>query len=143
MTGPSIRIAPQAHTDIADILRFTEVRQGKDIRSRYQDLLQATFHSLAEEPEHIRSTMREELSPGLRSLHLSFNALEMSDGRLIRPRHIVFYRTGTDQVVDILRVLHDAMETRYHFPEDSVKVNAPESHPRKNTVQALKTIIAK
>lgn len=117
MTDLAVRIAPQANTDITDILRFTEVRLGEDIRSRYQDLLQATFQSLSKEPEHIRSTMREELSPGLRSLHLSFNALEMSDGRLIRPRHIVFYRTGTDHVVEILRVLHDAMETRYHFPE--------------------------
>lgn len=105
-----VRVSPQAYTDIADTLRFTEVRLGVSVRNRYQELLQETFHSLVEEPAHINSTMRDELSPGLRSLHLSFNVLEMDDGRMIRPRHIVFYRTGTDQAVEILRVLHDAME---------------------------------
>ncbi|MDU9402578.1 type II toxin-antitoxin system RelE/ParE family toxin [Pseudomonas sp. zfem004] len=110
-----VRISPQAYTDIADTLRFTEVRLGEALRSQYQDLLQATFHSLAEEPVHINSRLRDELSPGLRSLHLSFNVLQMTDGRVVSPRHIVFYRTGTDQVVEILRVLHDAMEIARHL----------------------------
>lgn len=110
MSSLVIRISPQAHTDIADTLRFTEVRLGESARCRYQKLLLTTLHSLAEEPKHQNSTIRNELSPGVRSLHLSFHVLEMSDGRRIRPRHIVFYRTGADQVVEILRVLHDAME---------------------------------
>ena len=105
-----VRISPQACTDIADTLRFTQVRLGESVRNRYQDLLQTTIHSIAEQPTLLGSKMRDELSPGLRSLHLSFNVLEMTDGRVIRPRHIVFYRAGTDQIVEILRVLHDAME---------------------------------
>lgn len=115
MSSPVLRISPKAHTDIADTLRFTEVRFGISVRRRYQDLLQATFQSLAEQPVHINSTMRDELSPGLRSLHLSINVLEINDDRMIRPRHIVFYRIGTDQVVEILRVLHDAMEVARHL----------------------------
>lgn len=115
MSSSALRISPKAHTDIADTLRFTEVRFGESVRTQYQDLLQATFRSLAEKPAHISSTMRDELSPGLRSLHLSINVLEMSDGRMIRPRHIVFYRTGPDQVVEILRILHDAMEVAQHL----------------------------
>ncbi len=111
MSSLVIRISPQAQTDIADTLRFTEVRLGESARCRYQNLLQATLCSLAVQPAHLNSTMRDELCPGVRSLHLSFNVLEMSDGRRIRPRHILFYRTGTDQSVEILRVLHDAMET--------------------------------
>lgn len=110
-----VRISPQAYTDIVDTLRFTEVRLGAPLRSQYQDLLQATFNSLAEEPIHINSKLRDELSPGLRSLHLSFNVLQMADGRKVSPRHIVFYRTAADQVVEILRVLHDAMETAQHL----------------------------
>lgn len=115
MSSPVLRISPKAHTDIADTLRFTEVRFGVSVRRRYQDLLQATFQSLAEQPAHASSIVRDELSPGLRSLHLSINALEINDGRTIRPRHIVFYRTGTDQVVEILRILHDAMEVAQHL----------------------------
>lgn len=115
MNRLAVRISPQAYTDIADTLRFTEFRLGEALRSQYQDLLQGTFSSLAEEPTHLNSRARDELSPGLRSLHLSFNVLQMTDGRTITPRHIVFYRTGTDQVVEILRVLHDAMEIAQHL----------------------------
>ncbi|KNX79202.1 plasmid stabilization protein ParE [Pseudomonas sp. 250J] len=110
MSRGTIRIAPQAYTDIADILRFTQVRLGESVRNRYQDLLQETFVALAEQPTPEGSKMRDELSPGLRSLHLSFITLQMTEGRVMRPRHIVFYRTGTDQIIEILRVLHDAME---------------------------------
>ncbi|WP_438302079.1 type II toxin-antitoxin system RelE/ParE family toxin [Pseudomonas sp. NMS19W] len=103
-------MSPQACIDIADTLRFTEVRLGESVRNRYREVLQETFLALAAQPALVGSKMRDELSPGLRSLHLSFNMLQMTDGRALRPRHIVFYRTGTDQIVEILRVLHDAME---------------------------------
>lgn len=115
MSRVMVRMSPQACIDIADTLRFTQARLGEFVRKRYQDLLQTTFHSIAEQPTLPGSKMRDELSPGLRSLHLSFNVLEMRDGRMISPRHIVFYRTGTDQTVEILRVLHDAMEVAQHL----------------------------
>ncbi len=115
MNRPVVRIAAQAQIDIADTLRFTESRLGDAVRSRYQDLLQATFQSLVDDPELNESTSRDDLSPGVRSLHLAFNFLEMTDGRMIRPRHIVFYRTGADQIVEILRVLHDAMEVAHQL----------------------------
>lgn len=105
-----VRLSPQACTDIADTLRFTQVRLGECVRNRYQDLLQETLLSLAEQSTPIGSQKRDELSPGLRSLHLSFNVLHMTDGRIIRPRHILFYRTGPNEVIEVLRVLHDAME---------------------------------
>ncbi|QCI14183.1 type II toxin-antitoxin system RelE/ParE family toxin [Pseudomonas putida] len=110
-----VRMSSQARIDIADTLRFTEVRHGLSIRNRYQDLLQETLLALAEQPTPVVSKMRDELSHGLRSLHLSFNVLQMTDGRRIIPRHIVFYRTETDQVVEILRVLYDAMEITQHL----------------------------
>jgi len=121
MNRVKLRIATQASTDIADTLRFTQMRLGETVRNRYQNLIQTVFHRIAEQPALPGSKMRDELSPGLRSLHLSFNLMQMTDGRLIRPRHIVFYRPWTDQVVEIVRVLHDAMEvTQYlnHLHQD-------------------------
>lgn len=112
-----IRMSPQACIDIADTLRFTEVRLGRSIRNQYQNLLQETLLALAGQTKPVGSKMRDELYPGLRSLHLSYNAIQMTDGRVIRPRHIVFYRTGTDQIVEILRVLHDAMEVAQHLKQ--------------------------
>ncbi|MBF8791541.1 type II toxin-antitoxin system RelE/ParE family toxin [Pseudomonas monteilii] len=110
-----IRIAAQARIDIADTLRFTKFRLGESVRSRYQDLFQTTLQSLAAGSTQIGITLRDEVSPGLRSLHLNSHTLEMNDGRTIRPRHIVFFRTGKDQAVEILRVLHDAMEVTQHL----------------------------
>lgn len=110
MNRSVVRIAAQAQIDITDTLRFTQMRLGESVKARYQDLLQATLQSLVDDPVQTDSTSRDDLSPGLRSLHVGFNALKMTDGRIIRPRHIVFYRIGEDQAVEILRVLHDAME---------------------------------
>ncbi len=56
------------------------------------------------------SVTREEISPGLRSMHLFFSRLDNIEGRGVRPRHIVFYRSTEDQIVEVVRVLHDAME---------------------------------
>lgn len=110
-----LRISALAASDIVDTLRFTEVRLGLSAKTQYCNQLLATLHSLAEEPEHVSSSIRDELLPGLRSLHLSFNKLIMDDGRIISPRHILFYRTGPDQAVEIIRVLHDAMEIAQHL----------------------------
>ncbi|MBS9759780.1 type II toxin-antitoxin system RelE/ParE family toxin [Pseudomonas mosselii] len=110
-----LRISDLAANDIVDTLRFTEVRLGQSAKRQYCNQLLATLHSLAEEPVHTSSSMRDELLPGLRSLHLSSNKIKMDDGRIISPRHIVFYRTGTDQTIEIIRLLHDAMEIPQHL----------------------------
>lgn len=115
MSRGMVRISSQASTDIADTLRFTQMRLGEFIRNRYHDLLQKTFRALAEQQTFPGSIMRDELAPGLRSLHLSFIVLQKTDGRMFRPRHVVFYRTDKDQTVEILRVLHDAMEISRHL----------------------------
>ncbi len=110
-----LRISALAASDIVDTLRFTEMRLGPSAKRQYCNQLQATLHALAEKPAHACSSTRDELFPGLRSLHLSFNKLVMDDGRINSPRHIVFYRTGPDQVIEILRILHDAMEITQHL----------------------------
>jgi toxin ParE1/3/4 len=33
------------------------------------------------------------------------------------PRHILFYRMADDQVIEVVRILHNAMEARLHLPE--------------------------
>ncbi|QXH37841.1 type II toxin-antitoxin system RelE/ParE family toxin [Pseudomonas sessilinigenes] len=115
MSQLQVHISKQARTDVIDILRYTEVRFGEGARRRYQSLLQNTFRSLGEEPERLGSVTREEISPGLRSLHLFFCRSENTEGRVVRPRHIVFYRSNEDQVVEVVRVLHDAMELTRHL----------------------------
>jgi toxin ParE1/3/4 len=34
------------------------------------------------------------------------------------PRHIVFYRVASDDVIEVIRLLHDAMDVHRHLPND-------------------------
>jgi len=111
------RLSLDAEADLIDILRFTQVRFGEGARRRYQGLLRAAFVSVAVEPERIGSLDREQLAAGLRSLHLLYCRSESQSGRVDRPRHVVFYRLGNDQVVEIVRILHDAMEVERHLQQ--------------------------
>lgn len=115
MTRPVVRVSYHARNDIVDILRYTQVKFGPAARLRYQNLLQAAFRSLAREPGRMGSAARDELSPGLRSLHLFFCRLEVASQRVARPRHIVSYRAVAGEVIEIVRILHDAMEVSSHL----------------------------
>ena len=52
-----------------------------------------------------------ELQAGVRSRHIS------QRGR--HARHLFFYRVGPDEVVEIIRFLHDAMDFVQYLPGDS------------------------
>lgn len=117
MNAPKFRLSLDAQADLIDILRFTQAKFGEGARRRYQGLLRAAFVSVAAEPERIGSISRQQLEPGLRSLHLLYCRSEAPNGRVDRPRHVVFYRLGNDQVVEIIRILHDAMEVERHLQQ--------------------------
>ncbi|MFD2645368.1 type II toxin-antitoxin system RelE/ParE family toxin [Pseudomonas japonica] len=107
-----LRISRQARDDIADILRFTQDKFGPGARRRYQELLQAGLHAIGDDPQRAGSQAREEIAAGLRSLHLIFCR---SQTRVLKPRHILFYRQGRDEVVEVVRVLHEVMELASHL----------------------------
>ena len=56
------------------------------------------------------SRPRDEIRPGLRSLHGSRRAR--------RGSHIIVYRVSESEYVDILRILHDSMDLDRHVPDD-------------------------
>ncbi|WP_248916029.1 type II toxin-antitoxin system RelE/ParE family toxin [Pseudomonas moorei] len=114
------RISDTALSDIADILKHSQIQFGTGARVRYQELLRTAIEDLAHAPSRIGSSMRDEVVPGLRSFHLvhSRKRAATANGMVQRPRHVVFYRVATDQVIEIVRILHDAMEARLHLPQD-------------------------
>lgn len=116
MSKLALRVSHQAQGDILDILRYTERTFGESARHRYQRLLQAAMNALLEEPERPGSKARSDIFPGLRSLHLYHCRLAVTSGRVSKPRHIVLYRTVTNQTLEIVRILHDAMEISRHLP---------------------------
>ncbi|AZC84044.1 MULTISPECIES: type II toxin-antitoxin system RelE/ParE family toxin [Pseudomonas] len=114
------RITNTALSDIADILKHTQVQFGTGARVRYQELIRTAIEDLALVPTRIGSSMRDEVAFGLRSFHLvhSRKRAATANGMVQSPRHIVFYRLAEDQVIEIVRILHDAMEARLHLPQD-------------------------
>jgi plasmid stabilization system protein ParE len=56
------------------------------------------------------SVARGEILPNLRTLHIARR------GR--RGRHFILYRPAQGQVIEVLRILHDAMEMARHIPPD-------------------------
>ncbi|MGX1186339.1 toxin ParE1/3/4 [Pseudomonas sp. F-14 TE3623] len=117
---PQYRISNAARTDIVDILKLSQMQFGDQARQRYQALILAALQAIAGTPYRIGSHDRDELAPGLRSYHLIYSRQQTKHphGTVKSPRHIVFYRVGDGDLIEIVRLLHDAMEVQLHLPRD-------------------------
>lgn len=110
MTFP-LELALEAESDIDDILEWSASQFGEAIRNGYEALLDAAILSIQEDPDRPGSRARSELGRGIRSLHLTSSQTAVGDGarKIARPRHFIVYRQD-GEVIQVLRVLHDAMD---------------------------------
>ena len=79
---------------------------------QYSRTLGASLKDLSEGPDVVGVRVRDDISPGLYSLHVA------RKGR--KGRHIVLYRASVsgEAFVDVLRILHDSMDIMTHLPVD-------------------------
>jgi len=105
-----VRLSQDAETDFAQILTYTRDTFGEAQARIYQDVLAEALASLTKGPMVPGSQARDHILPDLRSLHVARH------GR--RGRHFVLYRAGLGQIIDVLRILHDAMDLTRHFPSE-------------------------
>lgn len=112
------RISLNARADIVDILWHSQIRLGLAARRHYQGLILTALDTIAAEPDRIGSSSRDEIVSGLRNFHLVHCLSRSPAGKVHRPRHILFYRLGDDEVIEVVRILHDAMEVRRHLPPE-------------------------
>lgn len=104
-----IRLGSEAERDFAQILRYTLEKFGERQAGDYRALLIDALTSLTRGPQVPGSRARDEIRAGLRTLHI---------GRRGRPgRHFVMYRTSDAQTIDVLRILHDAMDIARHVQD--------------------------
>ncbi|MBO1537186.1 type II toxin-antitoxin system RelE/ParE family toxin [Pseudomonas sp. OA65] len=117
---PQYRISNAARADIIDILKLSRMQFGDQARQRYQALILAALQAIAGTPYRIGNLERDELAPDLRSYHLIYSRQQAKHphGTVKSPRHIVFYRVVNDDVIEVVRLLHDAMEVQLHLPND-------------------------
>lgn len=111
------RISGRAAADIAYILRTSAERWGLEGRRRYAALLAEAMRKAAAAPQGPTTRLRGELIEGLRSMHLRHARGTFRDVRVRRPVHVLYYREIGSDVIEILRVLHEAMEPSRHLHE--------------------------
>jgi len=97
-----VRLSEPAEQDFVAILDWTTQNFGRRQARVYRRTLIAALAALHDGPDLPGSVVRDEIQPGLRSLHVA------TKGR--RGRHFVLYRTATGTTIDVLRILHDAMD---------------------------------
>lgn len=113
-----LRLSPDAEADIDEILESSVARFGAEVRDGYEELISATLEGLLDDPRHPATHDRSELGHGVRVVHLRSSRDRVPAGarRIRTPRHFVVYR-HVDGVVQVVRVLHDAMDLpRHHIP---------------------------
>jgi toxin ParE1/3/4 len=105
--GIRIVLSQLAENDLANIAAWTAENFGQRQAAVYIDALLDTIDELsANEPP--RSKARDEIAIGLRTLHMA------KRGRT--GRHFLVYKR-TDDLLIIVRILHDSMEVSNHLPD--------------------------
>jgi len=107
-----IRLGAEAERDFLRILQYTAETFGPRQTEIYKTTLMDALAELTQGPNVAGSTARDEILPGLRTLHVARR------GR--RGRHFIMYRATEGRVLEVLRILHDAMELDRHIPSDDV-----------------------
>lgn len=108
-------LAPEAEADIDDILETSVAQFGAAIRDGYEALIEAAIRSITDDPDRAGSHDRPDLGRGIRTLHLlsSRDHVSRDVRKIAKPRHFVIYRQ-VDNVVQVVRLLHDAMDLPEH-----------------------------
>jgi len=103
-----IRLAAQAELDFSEIITWTIENFGERQAETYAETLTLALEVLHEGPEPLGAKARDDIGPGIRTLHVARR------GR--SGRHFVVFREAKDQYIDVLRLLHDSMDLARHVP---------------------------
>jgi len=105
----TVRLTHQAEQDIEDILGWTHEHFGALQLSTYTDVIQEALGALTSGPASVGVRWVPELGADVATLHVA------RMGR--KGRHLLVVRVQEhQQVVEVLRVLHDSMDPGRHMP---------------------------
>jgi toxin ParE1/3/4 len=104
-----VRLGAAAELDFANILKWTTENFGVRQSRVYRNTLVQAIGEPADGPDVVGSRTRDEIVPGLRTLHVARH------GR--RGSHFLMYRIAPRGTIEIVRVLDDRMDIQRHIPE--------------------------
>lgn len=110
MRGWTVRLTATAEADFEHIIQWTSERFGDTQAVAYAETLSRALAALMEGPQIIGVKARDEILPGLFSLHVA------RQGR--KGRHFIMFRLaprGSGDAIEVLRLLHDSMDLPRHF----------------------------
>jgi toxin ParE1/3/4 len=102
-----VRLGAAAELDFANIIKCATEHFGSRPSRVYRNTLIQAIGEFAEGPDIVGSKTRDEIMPGLRTLHVACH------GR--RGRHFLMYRMAAGETIEIIRILHDSMDFQRHF----------------------------
>ncbi len=105
-----VRLCAAAELDFANILGWTAENFGARQARVYRDMLVLAIGELANGPDLPGSKARDEIMPGLRTLHIA--------GRGRRGSHFLMYRAAPERTIEIVRILHDRIDIERHVRSD-------------------------
>jgi toxin ParE1/3/4 len=88
-----------------DILAWTTEHFGESQAETYAETLTSALEHLTQGPAVLGVKNREDIAPGIRSLHVA------RSGR--KGRHTIIFRAAPP-FLDVLRILHDSMDMAIH-----------------------------
>src|SRR6266567_8887860 len=97
-----VRLGAFAELDFANILKWTTENFGGQQSRIYRDTLVRAIGELANGPDVAGSKARDEIMPGLRTLHVARHGRPGS--------HFLMYRVAPKTTIEIVRILHDRMD---------------------------------
>jgi toxin ParE1/3/4 len=106
----TIRLSGPAQRDFRRILSETTRDFGENQASAYRELLLDAIANLQTGPDNVLSRARNDVRPGLWFLHVARR------GR--HGRHNLVYRVTGEANIEIIRILHDAMDFARHLPSE-------------------------
>ncbi len=105
-----VDVAEAAAMDFQEALRWTKRQFGQAQADAYEETLSLAIDALIRGPNIVGAKSRDELMPGLMSLHVA-------RGRR-KGRHVLLFRVDPSaaNTIRVVRILHDAMDFARHFP---------------------------
>jgi toxin ParE1/3/4 len=109
----SVHVSIAAKDDLRSIGDWTVERFGSQQAESYATTLALALADLADGPATVGAKSRNELGEGLLVLHVA---------RHRRPgRHLIVFQVDSGKsTVEVLRILHDAMDLARHLPTGSM-----------------------